>query len=330
LTTGPTCSTTETSASPVGTYPVTCSGAVDADYSIAYVAGTVMVTPTPLTITASSGSYTFGGAVPTITPGYSGFVNGDTATKLTTQPTCSTTATSASSVGSSPYPSSCMGAVDSNYTINYVSGQITENPAPLTITANNATMTAGSSLPAFTVTYTGFVNGNTAANLSGTLVCTTTATSASPAGTYPITCSGQSSPNYTITYVAGTLTITGSGTQGTPIASVSPASINFGTVNLGTITVKSVTVTNEGTAPMMITDPFISILSGGDSKEFVAVNLCPKSLAAGKSCTIDVTFLAGPNYTLQTATLSVVDNAPGSPQTVALSATVINPKAGTH
>ena len=51
----------------------------------------------PLTVTASSPTMTYGGAVPTITPGYSGFVNGDTASSLTTQPTCTTTAT-----GSSP------------------------------------------------------------------------------------------------------------------------------------------------------------------------------------------------------------------------------------
>lgn len=112
-----------------------------------------------------------------------------------------------------------------------------------------------------------------------------------------------------------------------PLASVSPSSINFGTVYLGTITIKSVTVTNQGNAPMTITDPLLSILSGGDSKEFVALNLCPKSLAAGKSCTIVVGFVAGPYYNPQTATLKVMDNAPGSPQTVALSATVINPQA---
>ncbi|MGA2183684.1 MAG: choice-of-anchor D domain-containing protein, partial [Bryobacteraceae bacterium] len=52
-----------------------------------------------------------------------------------------------------------------------------------------------------------------------------------------------------------------------------------------------------------------------------------KPLAAGKSCTIAVAFVAGPYYTPQTATLSVIDNAPGSPQTVSLTATVINPQA---
>ena len=55
---------------------------------------------------------------PTITPTYAGFVNGDDASSLTTAPTCSTTATSSSPVGS--YPSSCSGAVDANYTISYV------------------------------------------------------------------------------------------------------------------------------------------------------------------------------------------------------------------
>jgi uncharacterized Zn-binding protein involved in type VI secretion len=47
----------------------------------------------------------------------------------------------------------------------------------------------------------------------------------------------------------------------------------------------------------------------------------------GKSCTISVSFFAGPYYNPQTAVLSIVDNAPGSPQTVSLTATVINPQA---
>jgi hypothetical protein len=112
-----------------------------------------------------------------------------------------------------------------------------------------------------------------------------------------------------------------------PFASVSPSSINFGTVYLASITLKSVTVTNQGNAAMTISDPLLSILSGGNSKEFVAVNLCPKSLVAGRSCKMEITFIAGPFYNPQTATLSVVDNAYNSPQTVALTATVINPQA---
>jgi len=108
---------------------------------------------------------------------------------------------------------------------------------------------------------------------------------------------------------------------------VSPSSIDFGTVYLGTITTQSVTVTNQGTTPMTITNPRRWIVSGGDSHDFEALNLCPRRLAAGKSCTIYVRFHARPFYTLQTATLEVMDSAPSSPQTVALSATVIDPRA---
>jgi len=142
-------------------------------------------------------------------------------------------------------------------------------------------------------------------------------------GSFTATCSGAvDNAGNTAAPVTATYTVTPG-----PLASVSPSIINFGTVYLGTITIKSVTVTNQGDAPMTITDPLLSIVSGGNSKEFVALNLCPKSLAAGKSCTILVSFVAGPFYAPQTAILKVMDNAPGSPQTVALSATVINPKA---
>jgi hypothetical protein len=76
---------------------------------------------------------------------------------------------------------------------------------PLTITASSATMIVGGSVPAITPIYTGLINGNTAPATPPT--CTTTATSASPAGAYPTTCSGASDPSYTISYVTGTLTV---------------------------------------------------------------------------------------------------------------------------
>ena len=77
----------------------------------------------------------------------------------------------------------------------------------LTVTANNASKGYGSANPVFTAGYSGFVNGDTPSNLGGTLTFTTTATTSSPVGSYPITPGGLTSPNYTITFVAGTLTI---------------------------------------------------------------------------------------------------------------------------
>src|SRR5208283_1478034 len=152
----PTCSTTATSTSPVSgsPYPSSCSGAADSNYTINYLNGSVTESPATLTITASSGSFTYGGTVPTITPSYAGFVNGDTSASLTAQPTCSTTATSTSPISGSPYPSSCSGAADSNYTITYVPGTVTETPSALVITASSASMTFGGAVPTITASYT--------------------------------------------------------------------------------------------------------------------------------------------------------------------------------
>jgi hypothetical protein len=108
---------------------------------------------------------------------------------------------------------------------------------------------------------------------------------------------------------------------------VSPSTINYGAVNLDSITIKTVTVTNTGNAAATISTPLISLLKAGNLDEFVVVNLCPSSLAAGKSCTITVTFVAGAYYSApQTATLKIMDSAPSSPQLVALSATVLEPQ----
>lgn len=81
------------------------------------------------------------------------------------------------------------------------------NPAPLSITANNATKILDAPNPALTATYSGFVNNEGPGNLTGSLSCASTATTFSPVGSYPVTCSGQSSTNYSINYVAGTLKI---------------------------------------------------------------------------------------------------------------------------
>ena len=47
---------------PGGTYAITASGAVDANYTISYVAGTLTVTPAALTITADNETKVYGGS----------------------------------------------------------------------------------------------------------------------------------------------------------------------------------------------------------------------------------------------------------------------------
>src|SRR5262249_12998096 len=91
--------------------------------------------------------------------------------------------------------------------ISYVAGTLTIAKAPLTIAANNQQMVLHGTLPALTASYSGFVNGATSAAVTG-LACTTTATSSSPVGAYPITCSRAVDPNYPCSYTAGTLNVT--------------------------------------------------------------------------------------------------------------------------
>ncbi|MGC1450096.1 MAG: MBG domain-containing protein [Candidatus Sulfotelmatobacter sp.] len=226
LTTPPTCSTTATRTSPVGMYPITCTGAVDANYTITYVGGTVSVTPAPLTIWASSGLMTYGGTPPTITASYVGLVAGDTpaifalpTTPPIVAPTCTTTPVLTSSTPIGTYPTSCTGAVNPNYTISYAAGKVTVAKAALTITSN-ATRTYGTPNPSpLPLTPAGLVNGDTLTTLGIVVTCTTTATTSSPVASYPITCTGPASTtNYNITYVPGTLTITPAPASVTPNA----------------------------------------------------------------------------------------------------------------
>jgi hypothetical protein len=84
------------------------------------------------------------------------------------------------------------------------------NKATLTVTANNATKVYGSANPAFTASYSGFVNNDTSSALSGSPSLTTTATTASPVGRYAITAvqGSLAAANYMFAFVNGTLTVT--------------------------------------------------------------------------------------------------------------------------
>jgi len=100
-----------------------------------------------------------------------------------------------------------------NYTAASKTIKITVNKAQLTVTADNATRPYGSANPTFTLSYTGFVNGETEAALAVKPTATCNATSTSPAGTYDITAAGGKSDNYSFSYKKGTLTITSSSVQ---------------------------------------------------------------------------------------------------------------------
>lgn len=81
-------------------------------------------------------------------------------------------------------------------------------PAPLTITARSYTRSYGEPNPDFTVSYRGFKNGEKFSDLLQQPIVECDAQPDSPAGDYEIRVYGAQSPNYDITYVYGTLTVT--------------------------------------------------------------------------------------------------------------------------
>ncbi len=179
-------------------------------YHISTVTTTINVLPASLVITASNATKVYGAAMPALSVSYSGFVNGDSSASLSTPPILNTTATFASPVLPGGYAITAAGASDPDYSISYVPGTLLVTPAPLVITAKNATKVYGAAMPALSASYNGFVNGDSPASLATRPILNTAATAASDVlpGGYAITASGASDPNYSISYVPGTLLVT--------------------------------------------------------------------------------------------------------------------------
>jgi hypothetical protein len=197
-------------------YPITPSAAVGsglANYAIAYATGDLTVDPAPLTITADDRTKTYGQTVVFAGTEFStsGLLNADTVTSVTlSSPGAAATAT----VGGSPYPitpSSAVGSGLTNYTIIYVDGTLTVTTASLPITADDRTKTYGQAVTFAGTEFTtsGLLNADTVTSV--TLTSPGAAATATVGGSpYPITPSsavGSGLGNYTISYVAGSLTV---------------------------------------------------------------------------------------------------------------------------
>ena len=212
VTGAPSLTTTATATSAVGGYPiVAASGTLTAaNYTFTFVNGTFTINKAVLTVTADNQAKAYGAVNPVFTASYSGFVNGETlaTSGVTGAPSLTTPATPTSAVGGYPIVAAPGTLAAANYSFTFVSGTLTVNKATLTVSADNVTKAYGAANPALTVSYGGFVNGDTAASLTAPPTVSTPATLTSAVGTYPITASGAVSANYAISYVAGTLTVT--------------------------------------------------------------------------------------------------------------------------
>ncbi|MEN9573644.1 MAG: hypothetical protein RL514_1499 [Verrucomicrobiota bacterium] len=190
-------------SSSVGTYTITPFGATAPNYGINYVPGTLTINAADLIIRADNTSRTYGAANPMFTATFAGLVAGDTAANISGL-TLTTAANAGSGVGG--YGIAASGGANVNYNITRQPGTLTINKAPLTITADDLAKTYGMANPALTASYSGLVNGENASVVSG-LGLNTTALTGSDVGAYPVTGSGASAANYSLTYAPGTLTI---------------------------------------------------------------------------------------------------------------------------
>jgi uncharacterized membrane protein len=102
-----------------------------------------------------------------------------------------------------------------------------------------------------------------------------------------------------------------------PIASLTPATLSFTSTSGTTTASQTATLSNTGNAALTISGITIT---GANPTDFSQTNTCGSSLAAGSSCNINITFTPA-SVASFSATLTVADNAAGSPHTVTLSGT---------
>lgn len=147
--------------------------------------------------------------------------------------------------------------------------------------------------------------------LAGKKKCTINVTF-SPLSSGPLT--GTLSVSDSATNSPQAIGLTGTGTAPAPVAKLSTKNLSFaGQLVTTTSVAKSVLLTNKGTGALTIS----SINATGDFAVTTGTNACGASLAGGADCYIYVTFTPTADGT-RAGSLSLTDNAAGSPQTVSL------------
>jgi hypothetical protein len=176
------------------------------NYTITYNTANFTITPKTASVTPNAASKVYGSPDPALTGTLTGFLSADNVTATYSRTPGEMVAGSPYTISATLSPAGVLG----NYTITYNTANFTINKAGLTVTADNKSRQYSDPDPAFTFTITGFKNGDTVAVVSGNPSCSTTATSSSGPGDYPITCAQNtlSAANYSFTFVAGVLTIT--------------------------------------------------------------------------------------------------------------------------
>jgi hypothetical protein len=220
-----------------------------------------------------------------------------------------------------------------------LTGTGTPPPAPVaSLTPTSLTFSAQSGASSASQAATLKNTGNAALNITGITLGGTNASAFSQTNTCGVSLAAGASCSISITFaptgVASyaatlsiadnatgspqTVTLTGTGTPPpAPAVSLTPASLTFTAQTGSTSAAQTATLKNIGNATLNINS---ITLGGNDVSDFAQNNNCGESLAAGASCAITITFTPASAASFA-ATLSVADNATGSPHTVSLTGT---------
>jgi parallel beta-helix repeat protein len=233
ITGSPNLTTTATTASPIGTYPITVTSAASlsaANYDFpatSFGTGTLTVTQgtvagvvvgTTLQNSTYGQSLSFTVSVnppsggPTPTGAVQFVVDGTNLGSPVILSGGQATSIAVSNLSATAHTVSANYSADSNYAAASGSFTQTVTKAHLTVTADDKAMLDGGPLPSLTATITGFVNSDTVAVVSGAAALSTTATASSHVGMYPINVAvgTLTATNYDFpaaNLIAGTLTV---------------------------------------------------------------------------------------------------------------------------
>jgi hypothetical protein len=200
-----------------------------------------------------------------------------------------------------------------NASLGTTTTQLTSSVNPSTV-GQSVTFTATVTSAAFKQTPTGTVNfldgtsslGSSGLGSNGTASFSTASLSV---GTHSITAKYSGDGNF-----LGSTSAVLSQVVQQPVVSLSPTSVTFPVELINTTSkAATVTLTNTGLGILNITNIAVS-------GPFGQTNTCGTSLNSGSSCTFSVTFTPTTIGT-SNGSISITDNAPGSPQKITLKGT---------
>ncbi|WP_299125319.1 MBG domain-containing protein [uncultured Tenacibaculum sp.] len=163
------------------------------NYAITFNSANFTINKVDLTATSVSNKV-YGDALGTLPIQYTGFVNGENATVIGTQPNAiPAIAIDGTTPAGGPYVVNVSGGTDNNYNIVTNNGTVTVTKRALNAVVENKTKVFGDANPTFTMQYSNFVNGDDESvitqnvNLGAYEAGSTLVSETSPVGSYVIT-----------------------------------------------------------------------------------------------------------------------------------------------